>query len=43
MSAPPAAEISREQDELLAAAVTKPGEYVLKSRSINVNMEIKNI
>ena len=42
MSAQPAAEMSREQ-ELLAAAVTKPGEYTLKSTSTNRNMEIINI
>ena len=38
-----AAEMSREQQDLLAAAVTKPGEYALKSGSTNVNMEIINI
>ena len=43
VSAPAAAEMSREQQDLLAAAVTKPGEYALKSGSTNVNMEIMNI
>ena len=43
VSASPAAEMSREQEELLPPAVTKPGEYALKSRPTNGNMEIINI